>query len=338
MATDLLERVQEHAATLHNDALVWDNHICLPMDAAENLQALPDLKRYRAIGTDVVSINVGYADYSLANHLLLLRQMRGWLAARPDEYALVSRTADIWEAKRKGLLAVVFDVEGAKFLDGDISPLAELASLGVRWMAMAYNQNNVFAGGCHDEDSGLSDLGRAMIDEMARVGITPCCSHTGYDTALAVIDYAEQPVLFSHSNPRALHAHPRNIPDALIDRCAAKGGVIGINGVNVFLGETGAPTAQRIAEHVDYIIQRVGPDSVSIALDSCVGYSFDGGALGNASLFPSAYGYDNLKIIEPEATPAITQALLKLGHDEDVIRKVLGLNLLRIAEANWKVV
>jgi membrane dipeptidase len=324
------------AQALHKDALVWDNHICLPMDLTDNLAALPDLYRYRRVGTDVVSINAGYGTYPLANHLALLEQMRGWLLQRPDDFVIVDQSSDIARAKAKGALAVVFDVEGAGVLVDDISIIAKFAKLGVRWMLMAYNRNNLFAGGCHDADSGLSTLGKSLIDEMFRVGITPCCSHTGYETAAAVIDYASGPILFSHSNPRALHDHPRNIPNELIDACTAKGGVIGINGVNVFLGPDPVATPKRVAEHVDYIIQRAGPGCVSLALDSTVGYQIDMEIVTTSPLFPKGYGYEHLKIMEPELMPHITEALLAMGHSDDIVRQVLGLNLLRIAEQNWK--
>jgi membrane dipeptidase len=324
------------ATELHNDALVWDNHICLPMDPAKNLAALPALYRYRAAHTDVVSINIGYGDYPLDGHFLLLDQMRTWFSERGDDFVLVDSPSDIVNAKAKGALAVVFDVEGAACLDDDISFVSRFAKLGVRWMLMAYNRNNKFAGGCHDEDEGLSELGKSLIDEMFRVGITPCCSHTGYKTAAAVIDYASGPILFSHSNPRALHEHPRNIPDALIDQCAAKGGVIGINGVNVFLGVDAITTPTRIAQHVDYIIQRAGPQSVSLALDSSVGYTFEPESIASSSLFPSGWGYERIAIAEPEIMPAITEALLKMGYNDDVVRQVLGLNLMAIAQTNWK--
>jgi membrane dipeptidase len=336
MDDQTLSPLARRAHTLHADALVWDNHICLPMALEDNLKALPDLLRYKAVGTDIISINIGYANYSLENHLTLAQQMRAWFTNHPNEFVLVKSTNDILAAKARGAISVVFDIEGGKVLDGDISLLAQFAELGVRWMALAYNKNNVFAGGCHDEDSGLSDLGRKLIDEMDRVGISVCCSHTGYDTAREVIDYVTKPMLFSHSNPRGLTAHPRNIPDDLIDACAAKGGVIGINGVNAFLGQSGKPTARRLAEHINYVVQRVGSGAVSLALDSTIGYSLSSEMLRGSGLFPTNNGYDDLCIMEPEQTPYITEALLDIGLGDEDVRKILGLNLMRIAETNWK--
>jgi membrane dipeptidase len=61
--------------------------------------------------------------------------------------------------------------------------------LRVRWMLIAYNKNNRLGGGCQDEDSGLTDYGRLIIDEMERVGMVLCCSHTGYRTAREAMEY-----------------------------------------------------------------------------------------------------------------------------------------------------
>ena len=60
--------------------------------------------------------------------------------------------------------------------------------LGVRWMLIAYNQNNSLGGGCQDDDQGLTDFGRRVLDEMARVGMVTCCSHTGFRTTMEVME------------------------------------------------------------------------------------------------------------------------------------------------------
>ena len=102
---------------------------------------------------------------------------------------------------------------------------------------VAYNSNNLAGGGCQDDDCGLTSFGRRIIDEMADCGMIVCCSHAGYRTAREVIDCSANPVIFSHSNPRALRDHARKIPDALMRSCAARGWVIGINGIDLFLDE-----------------------------------------------------------------------------------------------------
>src|SRR3546814_1364261 len=109
---------------------------------------------------------------------------------------------------------------------------------------------------------------------MARVGMVACCSHTGYRTARDVIEYSRNPVIFSHSNPRALFDHPRNIPDDLMLGCARTGGVVCLNGIGIFLGNNDTST-ENYFRHMDYAVQLVGAAHVGIGLD----YLFDVGEL-----------------------------------------------------------
>lgn len=315
--------------------IVWDNHLCMPLRCDDRF--LPDLARCTTSGLDVVSLNVGFGDHSLEEHVRVLAYFRDWIARHGDRYVIPRTVADIRAARAAGKLSVVFDVEGMKVLDEEPALVGLFYDLGVKWMLVAYNRTNKAGGGCQDEDPGLTDLGRRVIDEMERVGMVVCLSHTGYRTARDVLEYASKPVLFSHSNPLALVEHPRNIPDDLIDACAATAGVIGINGVSKFLGDPEAGT-DAILDHVDYVAGRVGVDHVGISLDTC----FDEQELidfvkANPEIFPPEHGYGKgLAIARPEQYPDIAEGLLARGYSEADAAKVLGLNFLRVAEAVWK--
>ena len=103
-------------------------------------------------------------------------------------------------------------------------------------MLLAYNLNNLAGGGCQDDDDGMTAFGHDVVREMERVGMVVCCSHTGYRTARDVLKMATKPVVFSHSNAHDIVAHPRNLPDDLVRECAQTGGVVGVNGIGLFLG------------------------------------------------------------------------------------------------------
>lgn len=317
------------------EAVVWDNHLCMPLRADDGF--LPELERCRASGMDVVSLNVGFGGMDWVEHLKMLTYFRAWLARRPDRYVLVRTVDDIRAAKAAGKLAVTFDVEGMVPIEDDLDRVQLFYDLGVRWMLIAYNETNKIGGGCQDNDPGLSDLGRKVIDEMARVGMPLCLSHTGYRTAREALEYAKGPVIFSHSNPLALKDHPRNIPDDLIDGCARTGGVIGINGIGKFLGENDASTAA-IVRHVDYVAARVGAAHVGLSLDYC----FDQEELeefvkANPDKFPPHLGYgSNFSMAAPEQYPEIAEALVGLGYKEDDIAGILGGNWLRVAAQVWR--
>jgi len=316
--------------------LVWDNHACMPLKPHDT-SFLPQLQRHRDAGVDVVMVNVGYGDDGVEAHLRMLASMRDWLAAHPADYRLIETADDIDAARAGGQLAVGFDIEGANAIGDQLSLLGLYRDLGVRWMLLAYNRNNRAGGGCQDEDPGLTEFGRRMLHEMARVGILACCSHTGYRTAREAIDESPTPVIFSHSNARALVDHPRNIPDDLIRACAARGGVVGVNGIGIFLGGNDA-SVDNVARHVLHMLDLVGPAHVGLGLD----YIFDTSELdaeiaANPDKFPPHLGYSSgIAMTPPEQLPALAEVLSRRGVDDAALACVFGGNWMRVARAVWR--
>ncbi len=324
------------AQPLTDRRLVWDNHACMPL-RPDDRGFLPQLQRHRAAGATVVILNVSCDCDAILRPFEMLASIRGWLSERPQHYIVGAGVGDIERAHREGKLAVFFDMEGGIPVQDDPSLVPQLYALGVRWMLLAYNQNNKLAGGCQDEDIGLTAQGRRVIDAMKDCGMVLCCTHTGARTAREAIDYIQQPVIFSHSNPRAVHDHPRNITDDLIRACAASGGVININGIGLFLGHNDNST-ETYLRHVRYVADLVGPQHVGIGLD----YVFDRQELddfvtGNPQIFPPALGYGaGIRMVEPERIPVIADALLASGWSDSDLQGFLGANNLRVARAVWK--
>lgn len=328
---------QKHdARTLHDAALVWDNHACLPLDKVKEF--LPEIRRFRKAGVDVVGINIGDSNITFDAQMRMAAELRHFIFAHPDEFVLISKVADIARAKAEGKLAVFFDVEGGYAMDDQLSVLQLYVDLGVRWMLLVYNTKNRIGSGVHDaEDEGLTAFGREAIAEMDRVGLVKCLTHTGYRTARDVLEATRKPVIFSHSNPRALRDHPRNIPDDLIRGCAKTGGVVCINGVGIFLGDNDIRT-ETVARHIDYVVQMVGADHVGLGLDYVFDQSdLDASLAAHPHIWPEEWDYKpGIKFVAPEQLPELTEILLKRQYREDDIRKILGGNLLRVAEAVWR--
>ena len=327
---------ESRVAGLLAATVVWDNHACMPMRPGDE-SFLPQLQRHRQAGFDFVSLNVGFDIFEWRLAFEMLATFRSWIQRHPGEYRLVDTVADIRRAKAEGKLAVAFDVEGGNALDGRPELVESYYRLGVRWMLLAYNKNNDLAGGCQDADSGLTDLGRRVIDEMERVGMVLCCSHMGQRSAREAIEYSRHPVIFSHSNPQAVHAHPRNISDDLIRACAQSGGVVSVNGFGLFLGDNDNST-ETLLRHIEHVADVAGPAHVGLGLD----YLFDVQELdefmaGNPQMYPADKGYSKgIRMIEPERLPAIVEALLRRGWKDDAVKGLLGGNNLRVAEQVWK--
>jgi membrane dipeptidase len=330
--------ISPHAQALHDGALVWDGHSCLPLKPGANVAALA---RHRAAGVTYVSINVGMDMTPLADIISVLSFFRSWVRCNPEHFMLAGSIADIGRARHDNKLAVGFDLEGAVPMDGRTETLAVFHKYGIRQMHLIYNRSNAVGGGCHDTDEGLTDYGRAVVAEVNRVGIILDCSHAGERTSLDMIAASTKPAIFSHANARALADHPRNVSDAQIDACAAAGGLIGVNGVDLFLGEPGGG-AEAMVRHIDYIAQRVGIAHVGIGLD----YAYDtegvedmtSGPVDSAYWWPPEAGYDfgKVRFAPPEVLPQVTDGLLARGYSDDDVLAVLGNNFLRVAEASWQ--
>jgi membrane dipeptidase len=164
-----------------------------------------------------------------------------------------------------------------------------------------------------------------------------CCSHTGYRTVREVIDRSPNPVIFSHSNPRAAQARISSSGMLRWWSKSARGGVVGLNGLGVFLGDISTETFVR---NVDHVVQLTGPEHVGIGLD----YVFDTTELDELiekmpETFPASLGYRPsmpFPMIGPERIPEIGQALLDRGYGEAAVAGILGGNLVRLAEQVWR--
>jgi membrane dipeptidase len=324
------------AADLLSRVLVWDNHACMPLRPHDQ-SFLPQLERWRRVGVNAVFLNVGFGDSSIEDHVRMLGSFRQWLTVRSDKYVVIKTVADIEHARATGRIAIGFDIEGANAIADQISLIQLYYDLGVRWMLIAYNRNNRVGGGCQDDDTGLTAFGREVIDEMARVGMIVCCSHTGFKTTMDVMEYSSRPVILSHSNPRAVHDHPRNVTDEAIRACARTGGVIGLNGIGIFLGDNDIST-DTFVRHIDYVVELVGADHVGLGIDYAVDQAeVDEYIRTMRATFPSGLGYnEGVRMMPPEQLPDVVERLLQMGYTEENLRGLLGANLLRVATTVWR--
>jgi membrane dipeptidase len=335
-----VEAIRHNAApsgALVRDALVWDNHACLPL-RPEDHAFFSRLEAVAAAGVDVISVNVGFGPIPLVQHQAMIAGLTNWIATAGSYCRVVKTVADIKAARAEGKLAVFFDVEGMAPLDEGGEALIEpWRAAGVGWMLIAYNAANRAGSGCTEEvDSGLTDHGKRILAEMRRVGMIACCSHTGHRTAMEVMEHAGAPVIFSHSNAAAVFPHYRNISDDLIRACAQTGGVVGINGIGSFLDDGPARIA-RLVDHIEHVASLVGTDHVGLGLD----YVFDRQELVDylaamPDIFPDAASMEHAtSMIGPDRVADIAGELLDRGADEASVRKILGENWLRVAGEVW---
>ncbi|MGW1932705.1 dipeptidase [Streptomyces sp. NPDC001919] len=238
-------------------------------------------------------------------------------------------TADDMEAARaQGRIASLKGAEGGHSINNSLATLRALHTLGVRYMTLTHNDNNDWADSATDEPGvgGLSAFGRAVVREMNRSGMLVDLSHVAATTMRDALDATAAPVIFSHSSALAVCDHPRNVPDDVLERLPANGGVAMATFVPKFIlpaavewtaraddnlrahgfdhldttaeamklhraFEEANPrpiaTAATVADHLDHMREAAGIDHIGIGGD------YDGTAFTPAGLDDVA-GYPNL--------------------------------------------
>ena len=323
--------ISPEATALHADSLVCD--VTLPWMAYTDNKA-GVLERFRNSGFDLVSLTVATDGHSLADTVKYIARVKRSLEARGD-VVLVKDAADISDAKTQRKLAAMLNFQGTDSLEGNIDMVSAMYDLGVRQMLFTYNGRNLAGSGCHDDpDQGLTSFGVSMVGEMNRLGMIVDCTHMGIVSSMEMMELSKSPCIFSHSNSRVLRDHERNLTDEQVRLCARTGGVIGLNGISVFLSDNGEASVEAMLRHIDHFVALVGPEHLGIGLDF-VYYEEQMYKViaAHPELFPKSYPPPPYKYFSPEDLPHLTEALLKRGYGESDVRGILGDNFLRVCKA-----
>ena len=270
-----------------------------------------------------------------------------WLLEQfPDCTLLVERDDDLNRAKRERKLGIILGFQGGSPLGRNPHLVRVFHRLGVRIIQLTYNEGNALAAGCLEaSNGGLTSLGVQAVQEMNRIGMVIDLSHVGARASLEAIELSQAPVIFSHSNPRALQENPRNISDDQIRACAAKGGVVGLATFSAFVGDTREgrhPGLDEYFRQMDYALTLAGPDHVAIGTDIFVDPT-DGvwWRAVTGRLYPEVsqgmtYATHNIAgFMHQSELPAVAEAMLRRGYDEHTVRKVLGENWRRVYCHVW---
>jgi membrane dipeptidase len=328
--------VPREAAAICRDAVVCD--LTLPWTGYGRSElrsrALP---RMHHNGFDFVSLTLCTDAEGPELALRRVAAQRQMVREHPT-FRLIDTADDILAAKASGQLAIAFNFQGTNAIGGDVSLIEAFYRLGVKHMLMAYNRRNAVGDGCHERtDSGLSYYGVEVVREMNRVGMIVDCSHTSYRTTLDVMSASLAPVIFSHSNPKDLWSHDRNITNDQAVKCAGTGGLVGVNGVDIFLNDRNETNSEVLFDVVDYYYRLIGPDHIGLGLD----FVYDSEAMMSNMVSFAFQGhsanYDKMRnYFEPEQLPRLIAMMLSRGYSDDDLRKILGGNFMRIARHVWK--
>ena len=232
----------------------------------------------------------------------------------PDTFELATTAADVERIFKAGRIASMIGMEGGHSIDNSLATLRMFHALGARYMTLTHGTNIAWADSGTDKPAsgGLSPFGEEVVREMNRLGMLVDLSHTSPGTMEDAIRVSAAPVIFSHSDARALNDHGRNVPDDVLRSLTKNGGIVMVTFVPGFLRADGKGTMSDAADHMDHVRKIAGADHVGIGGD------FDGIPTVPAGLE------------DVSKYPVLTAELLRRGWPETDVRKALGLNVLRV--------
>ena len=271
---------------------------------------------------------------------------RRMIARYPEALTFATRSADIARARREGKIASFLGMEGGHVIENSLGALRAYYDLGARYMTLTHNVTLDWADAALGErkHGGLTPFGKEVVREMNRLGMMVDLSHVSPEVMRDALDTTEAPVIFSHSSARALVDHPRNVPDEILARMKANGGVVMVTWVPIFVnparkawsdgleaklkglgpveakaataawtaehGPAPKATVKDVADHVDHIANVAGHDHVGLAAD------FAGG--------PNPEGLEDVSTY-----PALFAELIRRGWTDTDLAKLAGGNLIR---------
>jgi membrane dipeptidase len=271
----------------------------------------------------------------------------------PETFEFAGTADDIVRIHKSGKIASLVGLEGGHSINDSLATLREMYRAGARYMTLTHWSNNNWADAATDvpRHGGLTAFGVMVILEMNRLGMLVDLSHVSEQTMNTVLDVTRAPVMFSHSSARAINGHPRNVPDAVLRRVAANGGIVMVNFSPDFVSEAARAyyadieaetarlkdlmpgdtagvekglaawkaahpevkaTLRQVADHIDHIRKVAGVDHVGLGSD------FDG-----ISRVPAG-------LEDVSRYPDLLEELARRGYSDDDLRKVAGLNVLRV--------
>ena len=374
----LWAQVSDRAKTLHDDALIFDAHVHVVDrqfyhggDMGQRVDdGQFDLVRAREGGLDAMFFSLFVTEQYYPARLETKQVLRlidaayDQLGRNKDKIELAFNASDVERIRKTGRIAAFMDLEGGFDLDGDPAVLRDLYRLGLRsFQLSAHNWANNFADSCCAPAKwhGLNDRGRAVIREANRLGMVINVSHGSDETIAQAIDASTDPVLATHHGLRSFNDIPRNMPDDLLKKLAAKGGVIGFqignefHNVKVFNWRTehagkpfwdttdiGRKEASMTIDELDKLaapqFPMVGvnaPDDIKFTPYEWLAVVDRAIALVGEDHVMLGSDFDGGPTLprgmrDVRDLPMLTDAMLKRGWSDERIKKFLGGNLLRV--------
>ncbi|MDY6945520.1 MAG: membrane dipeptidase [Pseudomonadota bacterium] len=303
-----------------------------------------EAEEFRSCGITGFHNSVGTGGPSAVEETLsFMAAWQGYAGRNSHVFTLINTAADLDRAKADRKVGVIMGLQNSEHFRKK-EDVKAFYQLGQRCSQLTYNSQNLLgSGGTERVDGGLSDFGVEIVQAMNEVGMLVDVSHCGDRTTLDAIEVSPQPIAITHSNCRAIFDHPRLKTDEAIRKLAAKGGVMGITGVRMFVRDQEPTTIDHIVDHIDHVTKLVGIEHVGIGSDADLN-GYDDMPPDQLKMlrgaYKASYGFRDKIDIEgfdhPQKVFDLSEALFRRGYSEANVIAVLGGNFRRLLGGTWK--
>ncbi|HET7151543.1 MAG TPA: membrane dipeptidase [Candidatus Acidoferrum sp.] len=305
-----------------------------------------DFAPYKDSGISVfhIAIGTGGPDAYLET-LQFLSGYNSLIARHDDWFERVDTPGRLEGIKASGKVGILFGIQNSEHFR-KVDDVDYFYGLGQRVSQLTYNARTLIGNGSTERrDDGLSDFGLSIVERMNKVGMGVDVSHCGDKTTLDAFEMSKKPVLITHSNCRALNPnHPRCKTDEAIKAMAAKGGVMGITEVRMFVSAKEPTGIDAMMDHYDYVAKLVGVEHVGVGSDiDLIGYDAMP-ADENKQLraaYKGSYGFRDKIDIDGYTFAKrpfdLAEALIRRNYSDANIEAILGGNFQRVLKEIWTV-
>ncbi len=345
-----------HVAPLSAPAVSFANEIkategpsdprALIMDAMGELRPIyepPLVGEMLASGTDAITVTLCDPKPETGVPLDLavdgLHEYDRYLASHPELFVRATSVRHVDAARRSGRMAVFYLYQNSTQFGDDLDRVDMFYHLGVRSSQITYNYRNLAGVGCraHDDDGGLTEFGRSLVERMNDAGMLIDLSHANAPTMADTIVHSRVPVIISHTGCDAVHPHERNTTDATLRALADHGGVVGVCQLRPFLTELKADNLHTYFDHIDHAVDVAGAEHVCIGSDRdhrviemTPEYEAELRQEEGAQVQSSELPYFIDELNGPRRMEVVWDGLVARGHSEDIVERIMGRNLYRL--------
>jgi len=296
---------------------------------------------------DAVHVTIAYHE-NFRETVANIEEWNSYFERFPDLIFQGKTGADVRLARETDRTAIFFGFQNPSPMEDDIRLVEILHTLGARFMQLTYNNQSLLGTGCYESrDSGITRMGKEVIEEMNRVGLVVDMSHSAEQSTLEAIEISSRPIVVSHANPGFWEPALRNKSDAILKGLGETGGMLGFSMYPHHLKGKGDCTLQNFCEMIAATADLMGVDHIGLGSDLCqdqpdsvvewmrVGrwtkkIDYGEGSAGNAG-FPPMPGWFK----DSRDFGNIEQGLRDVGFSDEDTGKIMGDNWLRFFDENF---